>query len=159
MNPSNKSIATVTQTTQKTLLLVDDDLSVLEMVGRVLAGEGYRVLCAATGPEALHIAEENPIDAVLLDLNMPGQSGWDTFEQLTARDPTIAVVIITARANQIFTALGAGVGALVEKPVDFPTLIKTVKTLIEESPETRVGRLAGHRTNFHYLPSNGKGCE
>ena len=57
---------------------------------------------------------------------MPVQGGWDTFEKLTAKDPMLAVIIITARPNQLFTALGAGVGALLEKPLDFPRLLRTV---------------------------------
>jgi len=138
---------------KKTLLLVDDDPSVRHMVGRVLAGEGFLVLCAASGPEALGIAAANHIDLVLLDLNMPVQSGWDTFERLTSQDPFLAVIIITARPAQFFTALGAGVGALLEKPLDFPKLLKTVSAVLAESTESRLARLAGRHADFHYLPA------
>jgi len=139
---------------QRTILLVDDDPSVRQMIGRVLANEGYLVLCAANGAEALGIAAANHIDLVLLDLNMPVQGGWDTFERLTAGNALVAVIIITARPNQLFTALGAGVGALLEKPLDFPLLLQTVSALLEEPAESRLARLAGRRTDFHYLPSN-----
>lgn len=101
------------------ILVVDDDSSVREMLTRVLVGEGYLVWAAADGTAALEIAAATKVDLVLLDLNMPGKSGWDTFERLTAEDPLLAVIIITARSNQLFTALGAGVGALLEKPLDF----------------------------------------
>jgi DNA-binding response OmpR family regulator len=94
---------------------------------------------------------------VLLDLNMPVKGGWDTFERLTSEDPLLAVIIITARPNQLFTALGAGVGALLEKPLDFPMLLKTVSALLAESAEARLARVAGHHTDFHYLPSTGTG--
>jgi DNA-binding response OmpR family regulator len=143
--------------TRETILLVDDDPSVREMIGRVLVDEGYLVLRAANGAEALRIAAANHIDLVLLDLNMPVQGGWDTFEQLTSRDPLLAVIIITARFNQLFTALGAGVGALLEKPLDFPTLLETVSALIAESNESRLARLAGRPTEFHFLPAKKKG--
>jgi DNA-binding response OmpR family regulator len=139
----------------KVILLVDDDPSVRQMVGRVLREEGYLVLNAANGAEALGIADTNHIDLVLLDLNMPVQGGWDTFEKLTARDPLVAVIIITARPNQLFTSLGAGVGALLEKPFDFPTLLKTVKTLLAESAELRLARLIGEHAGFHYHRSTG----
>ncbi|HUK81242.1 MAG TPA: response regulator [Verrucomicrobiae bacterium] len=138
---------------QKTILLVDDDPSVREMVGRVLTGEGYLVLTAANGPEALRIAASTAIDLVLLDLNMPGQSGWDTFERLTSGNPLLAIVIITARSQQLFTAVNAGTGALLEKPLDYPKMLQTIRDLLAESPETRITRLTGKRADFHYLPS------
>lgn len=155
MNPRSKS-RTDRRVVRKTILLVDDDPSVREMIGRVLTGEGYLVLSAANGAEALGIAEVNHIDLVLLDLAMPVKGGWDTFEQLTARDPLLAIIIITARPNQLFTALGAGVGALLEKPLDFPKLLKTVSLLLTESMERRLARIAGQNAEFHYLPSTGK---
>jgi two-component system chemotaxis response regulator CheY len=140
----------------KTILLVDDDPSIRVMLNRVLTGEGYLVLTAANGAEALGIAAANPIDLVLLDLNMPVQGGWDTFEKLTSQDPLLAVVIVTARPNQLFTALGAGVGALLEKPLDFPMLLKTIDSVLAESAEFRLARLAGRSTYCHYRPAVGK---
>ena len=142
--------------TRRTILLVDDDSSVRQMIGRVLVAEGYSVMFAANGAEALEIAAANRIDLVLLDLNMPGQSGWDTFAELTTKNPLMGVIIITARPNQLFTSLGAGVGALLEKPLDFPVLLKTVRALLAESAKTRLERLTGHHAAFHYLPSTGR---
>jgi len=78
--------------TQKRILVVDDDPSVREMLARVLADEGYAVMSAADGQEALETAVAAPVDLVLLDLNMPGRSGWDTFEGLTG----CAVVVNTS---------------------------------------------------------------
>jgi DNA-binding response OmpR family regulator len=101
----------------------------------------------------LGVAATKPVDLVLLDLNMPGQGGWDTFERLTAKDPLLAVIIITAKPNQLFTSLGAGVGALLEKPLDFPILLQTIKTLLAESAELRLARLTGRKADFHYRPS------
>jgi two-component system phosphate regulon response regulator OmpR len=151
MNPKNKDGTPAAG--PKAILLVDDDSSVREMVGRVLLGEGYRVLFAANGPDALAIAATVAIDLVLLDLNMPGPSGWDTFERLTSRDPLIAVIVVTARSQQLFTAVNAGVGALLEKPLNIPNLLKTIRELLAESPEARLARLAGKQVDFHYLPS------
>lgn len=146
----------VVNAAQHTILVVDDDPSVCEMIGRVLSNEGYLVLRAANGAEALGIAAANRVDLVLLDLNMPVKGGWDTFERLTAENPLLSVIIITARPNQLFTALGAGVGALLEKPLDFPVLLDTVKRLLAEPAKTRLARLAGHHTDFQYLPAVGK---
>jgi len=137
---------------KQTILLVDDDPAVREMVGRVLVGEGYLVFPAANGPEALKIAAAAAVDLVLLDLNMPDQSGWDTFERLTSENPLLGVIIITARPQQLFTAVNAGVGALLEKPLHFPKLLKTIRDLLVESSEVRLARLAGKRADFRYLP-------
>jgi CheY-like chemotaxis protein len=144
---------------EKRILVVDDDTSVREMVSRVLVGEGYLVRGASNGAEALEIAAANQIDLVLLDLNMPGQSGWETFERLTTDHPLLSVIIITGRSNQVFTALGAGVGALLEKPLDFPQLLQSVSRLLAEPPELRRARTAGRASEFYYNSSHPKKTE
>ena len=136
------------------ILVVDDDSSVREMLTRVLVEEGYEVWAAANGAAALAIAFSAQVDLVLLDLNMPGTSGWDTFERLTADNPLLAVIIITARPNQLFTALGAGVGALLEKPLHFPKLLQIIKQLLTEPAESRLARCAGKSAEFHYFPTH-----
>jgi two-component system, OmpR family, phosphate regulon response regulator OmpR len=139
------------------ILVVDDDSSVREMLTRVLVGEGYLVSAAADGTSALEIATATKIDLVLLDLNMPGKSGWDTFERLTAENPLLPVIIVTARANQLFTAMGAGVGALLEKPLHFPKLLQTIEQLLAEPAELRLARMAGSRpVDFHYMHGHRK---
>lgn len=139
----------------KTVLLVDDEPSVRELVGRVLKSEKYAVVTAENGVEALRLAAQVQIDIVLLDLNLPVKNGWDTFERLTYDHPLVPVIIITARPNQFFSAVGAGAGALLEKPLDFPTLLKTMETLLAEPLETRLARLAGKSAAFHYQPAAG----
>jgi len=135
------------------ILVVDDDPSVLEMLTRVLIGEDYLALPAASGPDALKIADATQIDLVLLDLNMPGQSGWETFETLTARRPLVPVIIIAARSTQLLAALTSGAGALLEKPLDFPKLLQTINNLLTEPAESRLARKAGKSAEFHYLPA------
>ncbi len=143
----------------KHILLVDDDAAVREMVGRVLTEEGYQVLSATNGAEALVIADSTRIDLALLDLTMPGLPGWDTFEKLTTKNPLLAVIVITARPGQFFTGLSAGLGGLMEKPLDFPVLLRTVRALLAEDPYVRLERLQGQDTAFYYIPSTGKNCE
>jgi DNA-binding response OmpR family regulator len=98
----------------------------------------------------LELIASRSIDLVLLDLNMPRKNGWDTFERLSAEHPLVPVILITARPNQLFTAVGAGVGALLEKPLDIPILLETITRLLAESVETRLARIAGHDTAFRY---------
>jgi DNA-binding response OmpR family regulator len=137
----------------KRILLVDDDVTVRDSLNAVLASEGFEVVPAENGQRALDLALQSAFDLVLLDLNMPVKNGWDTFEQLTREHPLLPVIIVTARPNQLFTALGAGVGALLEKPMDIPMLLRTIAKLLAESAEQRLGRLAGKKTEFHYQAS------
>ena len=144
------------QFSRKRILIVDDDDSVRDMLARVLEEEGYETVRAAAGAQALDFAAHLRIDLVLLDLKLPGKSGWDTFEILTTDNPFLPVIIVTARSNQIFTALSAGVAALLEKPLNFPKLIETVETLLKESNEARLARMAGRAGEFRYLPAEPK---
>lgn len=138
---------------KKKILLVDDDPAVRESLSHVLTGEGYDVVPAANGVEATDLAGSRIIDLVLLDLNLPKRDGWDTFELLTRRNPRLPIMIITARSNQLFPALAAGAGALMEKPLDFPKLLQTIRDLIAEPVEARLARLTGKPGEFHYLPA------
>jgi DNA-binding response OmpR family regulator len=138
---------------RRKLLLVDDDPAVREMLGRVLIEEGYLVLPAANGQEALDLAAATKVDLVLLDLNLPVKNGWDTFACLTTENPLLPILIITARPNQLFPALASGVGALMEKPFDFPKLLETVRALLDEPAEERLARIAGKPAEFHYVPA------
>ncbi len=141
----------------KRILVVDDDASVRLMLGQLLSEEGYGVGEAANGEEALVVAAKEHFDLMLLDLNMPVKNGWDTFERLTSVNPYLPVVIITARPNQVFTALGAGVGGLLEKPLDFPKLLQTIRVLLAEPPEVHLARMAGRRAEFYYEPAGERG--
>jgi DNA-binding response OmpR family regulator len=132
------------------ILLVDDDPTVRDSLKEVLLAEGYLVISAENGQQAVNHANEGCTDLVLLDLNMPIKGGWDTFEQLTREHPTLPIIIITARPNQIFTALSAGAGALLEKPMDMLTLLQAIKRLLAEPPEQRLARLVGKHAEFHY---------
>lgn len=139
------------------ILLVDDDPTVRDSLNDVLTGEGYSVIPAENGEQALNLAARLPFDLVLLDLNMPVKNGWDTFQQLTMEHPLVPVIIVTARPNQLFTALGAGAGALLEKPMDIPTLLQTVEKLLAESAWQNLARLAGRETEFHYKSAPASG--
>ena len=138
---------------KKRILLADDDPGVRESLAAALRSDGYAVLPAKDGQEALDMIAVSEVDLVLLDLNMPVKNGWDTFERLSTENPLTPIIIITARSNQLFTALAAGVGALLEKPLDIPTLLKTVNALLGESAEVRLARMAGMSKEFHYKPA------
>ena len=135
------------------ILVVDDDVAVRKVLQRVLAKAGYGVLEAANGAETLAVVAAEKVDLVLLDLNLPGENGWDVFERLTTNRLPPPVIIITGRTDQLFPAQAAGVGALLEKPVDFPAMLQAVSRLLAESPEARLARMTGRSADFIYTPS------
>ena len=139
---------------QYKLLLVEDDAGVRESLAHVLTSEGYQILLAGNGVEALEMTAQNIVDLVLLDLNLPKKNGWDTFEVMTKQNPQLPVIIITARPNQLFPALSSGAGALMEKPLDFPKLLQTIRDLLSEPVQARIARLTGKPAEFHYMPSH-----
>ena len=112
--------------------------------------EGYEVVLAADGPEALGELDGRPIDLLLLDLKLPTRSGWDVFEQVTSANPLLPVIVITGKDKQSAMAMAAGVGALMEKPLDVSLLLKTIAELLVEHPEKRLKRLVGddHSTRY-----------
>src|SRR6266496_4258697 len=142
-NTSSSTTSTRARTTNrpgKRILLVDDDPTVRDSLNDVLQSEGYLVIPAENGQQALDLANKSSVDLVLLDLNMPAKNGWDTFEQLTREHPLIPIIIVTARPNQLFTALNAGAGALLEKPMDIPMLLRTMENLLVETIGQRLAR-------------------
>jgi CheY-like chemotaxis protein len=133
------------------ILLVDDDEEVLAALNDVLKCEGYQVVTARNGREAIAHFYEGHIDIALLDLNMPVKGGWETFERLTTIHPLLPIIVITARPDQYRLAAAAGVGALMEKPLDLPLLLQAIKDLLSEPIEQRLSRLARKRPNTRFL--------
>ena len=130
------------------VLLVDDDSSVVAALTGVLRSEGYDVIQAFDGHAALqHFHTVGGADLVLLDLNMPVKGGWDTFEQLTAINPLLPIIVITARPGQYPLAAAA----LMEKPIEIPLLLETMRTLLAEAPEARLARITGKSPHTLHL--------
>lgn len=87
-----------------TVLVCDDDASIRTVVGESLSGHGYTILEAASGEHALELAEKNNIQAILLDLYMPGLTGWETLRKLkatalTAEIPVVILSVLPASAS------------------------------------------------------------
>ena len=116
----------------KTILIVDDDDAVRRGLRCVLVTEGYHVIPASNGREAVRAFREQPCDLALLDMNMPLLNGWGTIAELRALDGRLPVIIITARPDQRNIAAAAEV-ELMEKPLDLPLLLKRISTLLSET--------------------------
>jgi signal transduction histidine kinase/CheY-like chemotaxis protein len=102
-----------------TVLVVDDDPSVRELLAKTLDKEGYRVIAAGNGVEALALAREHGPQAITLDVLMPQMDGWGTLKELKA-DPAlrdIPVIMVTV-LNERGMAIPLGAADFVTKPVD-----------------------------------------
>jgi two-component system response regulator HydG len=134
------------------VLLVDDDVSVVAALTGVLCSEGYDVIQAFDGHDAVkNFKTVGGASIALLDLCMPVKGGWDTFEQLTAINPLLPTIVITAQPGQYPLAAAAGVAALMEKPLDIPLLLETMRKLLAEPAGVRLARIAGQAPHTLYL--------
>ena len=79
------------------------------------------------------------------------------FEKLASENPLLPIILITARPGQGFTAMAAGIGALLEKPPDLPRLFLTIQDLLGEPDDVRLARIAGRPSEFHYVPPRADG--
>ena len=133
------------------MLLADDDTEVLAALSAAFASEGYDVVIAKNGREAIERMRERRFDIALLDLNMPVKGGWEAFDRLTSIHPLLQVIVVTAQPDQYPRAAAAGVAALMEKPLDLPRLLRTIDILLCEPVEHRLSRLAGKQPITRYL--------
>ena len=137
---------------KKNVLIADDDLSVRESLGKVLKEVGYHVVEAADGAEAIEEFKVGQVDLLLLDIGLPIRDGWDVFESITSQAPAFPIIIVTGTNNQYDTAVAAGVGTLMEKPLDVVELLKTIQDLLTESKEARLRRFGSHSHDIRYIP-------
>jgi DNA-binding response OmpR family regulator len=140
-----------TKAAKKKILVVDDDPHIRDSLHKVMDAEGYEVVLASNGQEGIKYIYADRIDLLLLDVSLPDISGWDVFGTITSINPFLPIIIITGRDDQHDLATLGGVGALIEKPLDVPQLLETVKELLAESPEVHLQRLVGLHTNLHHV--------
>jgi DNA-binding response OmpR family regulator len=114
------------------ILVVDDDEAVRTGLRCVLASEGYDVVTANNGLQAIASFDARPCDLALIDMNMPLRNGWGAIASLRSLAPVLPMIIITARPDQRTVAREAGV-ELMEKPLDLPLLLNRIKALLDES--------------------------
>lgn len=117
-----------------TLLLVDDEEMNRDSLSRRLVRKGYRVLTAESGPKALELVDSNRVDAVLLDVMMPGMSGIETLRQLrkTRSIVDLPVIMVTAkdRNEDVVEALDLGANDYVTKPINFAVALARIRTQV-----------------------------
>jgi putative nucleotidyltransferase with HDIG domain len=116
-----------------TLLVVDDEEAIRNVVRKYLVQQGYEVAVAATGEEALDILQRQKITGILLDVNLPGTNGIDLVPRIIELEPTVAVLMLTAVNDATSAALCMQRGALdyLIKPIDLSHLGRAVRRGLE----------------------------
>jgi DNA-binding NtrC family response regulator len=111
------------------VLLVDDEVDFVDVLADRLEARGLMVFKANSGTEALSIAKNKVLDAIVLDMAMPGMDGLETLEGLLEINPDLQVILLTGRATleQAATAIRIGALDLLEKPADLDTLVSKIE--------------------------------
>lgn len=119
-------------------MVVEDDGALREQIGTALTEAGYVVDSVGDGAEAAHRGATEPLDAVVLDLGLPGKDGLSILREWRAADITLPVVVLTARGNWQERVLGIDAGAddYLGKPFEMEELIARLRAVLR--------RTAGH---------------
>lgn len=126
-------------TKQPTILVVDDEPEMRDVCRAALASEGYLVLQASDGVEALELLERDgsPVDLVISDAVMPRMGGRELLWQLSRRFPEVPVLLASGILGDPDASYGLEVApaAFVAKPFDPRTLLRTVRETLDGSPQ------------------------
>jgi DNA-binding NtrC family response regulator len=100
------------------ILVVDDDLAMSNLLGKLLAREGYQIVEAGGGDAALKILQSREIDIVVSDAKMPGMDGFELLRQVKRMRPEIGYIIMTAHGDvySVKDALSLGADEYITKP-------------------------------------------
>ena len=114
------------------VLVVDDERQIRDLLGEFLEQEGYEVLLASAGEEAIELAERKIPHAILLDVKMPGINGIEVCKRLKAEPRTqfIPVIMITGYVDNKMIAIESGADDFVNKPIDLVELAVRVKSIL-----------------------------
>lgn len=117
------------------ILIVDDLPRNIQVLGKILTDEGFRVAFATNGPDALKLVDETRFDCILLDIMMPGMDGFEVCKELKKRNSSqeIPIIFLTAKNDQDSIVNGFALGAqdYVTKPFNSAELVARVRTHID----------------------------
>ncbi|MGA2623582.1 MAG: response regulator transcription factor [Bacteroidota bacterium] len=129
----------------KTILVVDDEKDIIDLLKYNLQKEGYAVQTAQNGKRALEQAQKRP-DLIVLDVMMPEMDGWEVCKELKRRDLTssIPIIFLTAKGTEVDEVVGLELGAddYIVKPISIRKLVARIKTVLRrhEPVEPKTGR-------------------
>lgn len=120
----------------KRILLVDDEQDILDLLKYNLEAEGYEIVTAVNGLQALELAQNSP-DLIILDVMLPGKDGWEVIRQLRQAENTksIPVIFLTAKGGEIDEVVGLELGAddYIVKPISIRKLLARVKNVLRKT--------------------------
>ena len=127
---------------QKTILLVDDDVDIIESMRTVLEAKGYRVMVARDGNAGLTVAEREGPDLIILDMMMPKKSGFLVLEKLKGRPggliPTIMITGNEGSRHRAYAEM-LGVRDYIRKPFAMEKLVRAVEQVLEAASKAKPG--------------------
>ncbi len=120
------------------LLVVDDDANIRQIMRFLLEAAGYRVLCAVDGKEAMKLIEAQPFDLILTDMLMPGSDGLELLSAMKKSRSTVRVLVMSGGgmigvADYLKVAKKLGAHGVLEKPFTGETLLATVADLLKKT--------------------------
>jgi DNA-binding response OmpR family regulator len=115
----------------KTILIIEDDISILRGLKDNLEYEGYAVITETNGEKGLRLALMKKADLVLLDIMLPGMNGYEICRKLKKEKPELPIIMITARGSEIDKISGLDTGAddYVTKPFSIPELMARIRAV------------------------------
>jgi len=118
---------------QMTILVVDDEPSVADLLSEDLVEEGYNCITAATGEDALSRLSKGNFDAILLDLKLPGISGIDVLKEVKSNRPEIAIIVVTSAGDAQTAVEAMKIGAVdyITKPFELEKLNNSVEVVLK----------------------------
>ena len=122
----------------KKIMVVDNEPDIVDLTRTVLELGGYNVVTAHSGEECLRVLEKEEVDLVLLDIMMPGMSGWDVFNRINKKSTDVKVAFmsvleISDKRKQVL--LDEGLADYIMKPFDKDTLLNRVDKILEDKEE------------------------
>lgn len=119
---------------EKNVLVVDDEAMIRESVSTYISKQGYHVLTAETGEEALEIFQNNPILFVILDLMLPGMTGEEICQAIR-RQSRVPIIMLTARTQEedVLNGLGLGADDYVTKPFSVKQLYARMEAILRRT--------------------------
>jgi len=143
------------------ILVVDDERRIVDNIASCLKREGFNVMGAHDGSEAVALFELQRFDLVLLDISMPGMNGYEVMEQIFGMDGDVLIIIMTgfASVESAVTALKKGAWDYLKKPFEYADLIKTVKNALAQSnlmadKKAVSARLEASERQYKYMVDN-----
>jgi CheY-like chemotaxis protein/anti-sigma regulatory factor (Ser/Thr protein kinase) len=134
----------------RTLLVVDDDPSIHELIGAMLAGKGWELHRADNGDQALALLESRSYDLVLSDILMPGMDGLTLLGHIRNRYPYARIVVMTVKntSEHILESLRHRATAYIAKPFDRDTLIVTLQNALSTTVDQDDIRVVSDKPNW-----------